>query len=101
MRYWFLILFLTACGGEGEEKKPTKVTEKGAPGEDGTSCSVQSAEGGAEIVCEDGTSVLILNGINGRDGSSCTVAQVEAGALISCTDGTSVLLSNSKGGGKK
>lgn len=49
----------------------------GADGADGSSCSVSTVSagpvapnGGAQVLCENGTSALILNGANGADGAS-------------------------------
>ena len=58
----------------------------GAPGQagtSGTSCSVSATDGGAVIVCTDGTSVTVpggtngMNGMNGAsaDGGACTVTK--------------------------
>lgn len=41
---------------------------KGDKGDKGDSCTVMQAENGAIILCQDGTSVLVLNGKDGEKG---------------------------------
>lgn len=41
---------------------------QGEKGDKGDSCTVLQAVNGAVISCQDGTSVLVLNGVNGQDG---------------------------------
>ena len=52
----------------------------GQAGPSGTSCSVTATDGGAVIVCTDGTSVTVPGGTNGMngasaDGGACTVTK--------------------------
>jgi hypothetical protein len=49
----------------------------GPAGAGGTSCSVDQLEGGAVILCEDGTSSYIANGSDGQDGEDGTSNLVE------------------------
>jgi hypothetical protein len=81
----------------------TCVGEPGAPGTDGSSCSVTTVPEGATVTCTDGTQATVLNGLDGTaaaqgapglDGSSCSVAQTTSGATVSCTDGTVAQLTN-------
>lgn len=54
-------------------------------------CSVIQLENGAEIVCQDGTKALILEGEDGNPGQSakgCSVEPFSGGATITCDDGT-------------
>lgn len=65
------------------------------------SCSVESAEGGAKVVCTDGTEEYIPGGASGdagTDGSSCTVVREAEGSTISCTDGTETFVPNGMDG---
>lgn len=67
-------------------------------GADGTSCTVEQTDGGALVVCEDGSSAFLNNGLDGADGqdgldgldgTSCTITQNEDQSLtIACDDGT-------------
>lgn len=69
-----LVLFLTlislsACMEARIEKIEGPMGPAGRDGKDGEpgkSCSVAQASNGAVISCEDGTSVLVLNGENGQ-----------------------------------
>lgn len=67
---------------------------------DGSSCSVlQLQNGGAEIVCDDGTSAMVdapastgINGTDGLDGTSCTIVVEENQTILQCEDGTEAVL---------
>lgn len=90
------LMFLTAAailagvlilGCSTEEVVLTGVD--GAPGEAGSSCSVERREAGALISCDDGTNSYIYDGAPGRDGESgagCEVAQLETCLVVSCSD---------------
>lgn len=99
---------LTTSTETGGELTPTAdgctcVGEPGAPGMDGTSCTVAPTVSGAFISCTDGTSAEVKDGAaanagtpgtDGVDGSSCSVEQTASGATVACTDGTSAQVLN-------
>ncbi len=61
-----------------------------------SSCTVESQDDGALIVCDDGSSALIANG---TDGSSCTAIDNGDGTrTINCADGSSVTVSDGQDG---
>ena len=61
---------------------------------DGSSCSVlQLQNGGAEIICDDGTSALVDTLVGtGVDGTSCTIVVEENQTILQCEDGTETVL---------
>lgn len=58
------VLVLSACA--------PKDGKDGGRGRDGSGCSVQQAMNGAIVICTDGTSALITNGVNGLNGTNGT-----------------------------
>lgn len=60
-----LLLVLTGCMEAKIEKLEGPA---GRDGKDGQSCTVSQAVNGAVILCPDGTSVMVLNGLNGING---------------------------------
>ena len=99
-----LVLSLYSCDElTSEEEVSSRIEEAVAS----SSCRVEEVEGGAQIVCPDGSSSFVSNGKSGADGtngqngengsdgengSSCSVESLPMGALISCEDETSVLV---------
>ncbi len=65
MKYVLLLILLTTCGYDSIYQG-----RRGVAGKDGSSCVVESIDGGARIVCEDGSEVLIYHGSVGADGES-------------------------------
>lgn len=109
MKKLALIIILSACA------KERVIVHEGSDGKKGASCTVSQVTEGSLILCEDGTSVTIKDGINGssgatgasgaagsagaagqngQDASSCTVVQTQTGANITCPNGTSATLLN-------
>lgn len=56
--------------------------EKGDEGDAGTSCSVTYVANGSIISCTDGTSVVILNGVDGADGQDAPPTPYTVTGLI-------------------
>jgi len=68
-----LIAFMVTLTFSGCQQEPGIITgaqgpagPKGDPGTPGSSCSVSQAANGAVISCQDGSSVLLLNGVDGQ-----------------------------------
>jgi hypothetical protein len=82
--------------------------QNGVDGKNGGSCSVEAIDGGALVMCSDGTAVFVPGGAQGPQGpqgpegdggTTCTVSVVDAGLkLISCSDGSSVTVTDGKNG---
>jgi ELWxxDGT repeat protein len=75
-----------APGNDGKEGKP------GPTGSKGDSCTLVPSKDGTQILCEDGTKALVIDGAPGQDGNSCTTVLVKGGAEIQCEDGTKALV---------
>lgn len=71
----------------GPAGQPGEPGKDGTDGKDGTSCSVAQAVNGAVISCQDGSSMLILNG---QDGAQTSYAIIEIIDL--CKNSKEVLL---------
>ncbi len=89
------LVLLAGCGG-GEDG------DAGAPGEDGSSCTVtDNGDGTATIACDDGTEATLSDGEDGDagevgpPGDSCTVIDHDDGTkTLRCEDGTRVTLTD-------
>lgn len=103
-----LMFFTAACD---TNHRLFRDGQDGKDGVSGTSCHVTQTPTGANITCDDGSSVALTNGSNGHDGvagargtdgSSCSVMQAldGSGALISCDDDSNVFVSNGAKGDK-
>lgn len=116
MKY-IILLLLTACGSAGEmftdagkcvsggkechqDPVPGPTGAPGVPGRDGTngkdgkdgaSCTSKRVTNGATITCTDGTTVVILDGVNGQDGADGQDAPPTAYSVVElinpCGDG--------------
>jgi hypothetical protein len=62
---------------------------QGYPGQDGLGCSVVGSPTGARVMCGDGTSVDINNGLSGQD---CTLQDLVNGVRITCGLDSAVVL---------
>lgn len=65
------LMLISACRGRRGYEGP-----QGPKGDQGGSCSVSQAVNGAIITCQDGTSVVVLNGEDGQDGVNGTLVEV-------------------------
>ncbi|RVU48609.1 hypothetical protein EA187_04035 [Lujinxingia sediminis] len=101
------IVLSSACGGETEQGSSCTVAELAGgqvqvscpdgtratisgPSSDATSCSFEESEGAVRIRCDDGTDVVIRDGVDGTSGASCSVEEGAHGsATIVCEDGSS------------
>lgn len=102
-----VIVLTSACGGETEQSASCTVIELeggqaqlscpdgtsatiSGPSSDATSCTFEESEGAVHIHCDDGTDVVIRDGVDGTGGSSCSVEEGPNGsATIVCEDGSS------------
>lgn len=72
--------------------------QTGTNGQDGTACSISPTSNGIQVICEDGTTTLIQNGVdgnsgqNGSDGTTCHTVETDGGISLLCEDGTSTLI---------
>jgi len=119
MNKFIILLFLSSligCGREvirGPMGPQGPAGPKGDRGTDGNSCHVEQTSSGATILCDDGSSATITNGMPGAEGpigpqgpqgepglpgTSCSVISISNGATISCTDGTIVSVYNGTNG---
>lgn len=66
MKKLFIVLtiFASACS---LEDRTGPMGPEGAPGQPGSSCSVEPVSNGAVIKCDDGTSAVIVNGTDGYE----------------------------------
>lgn len=71
-------------------------------------CSTKAVADGSEILCPDGTTQIITNGVNGSNGvngvnginsTSCSVVQSDTGASITCGDSTATVSNGTNGTG--
>jgi len=77
-----ILVAFAGCGSDGADGTDGAAGRDGA---DGTSCRVEEVAAGAQIVCTDGTSVVV------SDGDGCTVVELpgeEGAAEIRCADGS-------------
>jgi hypothetical protein len=51
--------------------------QTGLPGKDGSSCSAMSTESGKFVVCTDGSSFQMFDGVRGEDGSPALVEVID------------------------
>lgn len=72
-------------GSVGPQGPTGSAGENGAAGTPGLSCTVVPIDGGADIQCGDGSSVVILNGLPGPAGSTSPYTVVEL--IDPCGDG--------------
>jgi hypothetical protein len=78
------ISLLIGCSKEGEKEPETVQGETGQPGsdgKDGSSCTVKDTDDGAIVLCEDGSSAVIVNGQNGEDAEA---PQLDIDPIIPC-----------------
>lgn len=75
MKYLFFLLALCACAIEGPRGYSGLQGPPGNPGLPGSSCSVEQAENGSVITCDNGSTAVILNGTNGVNGQDGTDGQ--------------------------
>ena len=61
------LILLGACAKRGDRGHPGSTGPIGAPG---SSCSTTQTLTGAIISCTDGTTSVIMNGVNGADGQN-------------------------------
>lgn len=100
-----VLLLAPACGGESASSCSVEQLDDGqalvtctdgttatvtGPGASAESCTYEEENGSIHIHCDDGTDIVIQDGVDGNSGSSCSVVQNDDGsATIECDDGTS------------
>lgn len=125
MRRLFIFVLLVSCGGlPAIEGHRGRQGDNGTNGSNGTSCTTKQTLNGAILSCSDGTSAIVLNGVNGKDGAqgiqgptgatgpqgaigpegvkgltglnggNCTVATTTNGASVVCPDGSTAIILN-------
>ncbi len=108
-----MMFSLAACGGGETEQEETSCSVEelddgrvridcpdgttatiAAPSaDDAASCDFQESNGELRVTCDDGTDLVIRDGVDGTSGSACSVDENSDGtATISCDDGTSATI---------
>ncbi len=102
-RYLIGLVLLMGCGREvstitgppGPQGDKGDTGAQGVKGDKGTSCSVHQDTHGATVSCTDGTTGVVVNGM---DASPCGVSSVPGGVKVSCPDGSIQTVMNGTNG---